>query len=174
MVIRKDKQNKIAARPSRRREDIAIRRPFDLWNEMDGLFENFRSSFDELFWPWEQHDNQIAMTSRQRTPLTDLADHGNRYEMCLEMPGIPKDDINIEITPNKIEISAKYEKNGEGKNKNWLRRERSSLSYYRAFEFPEEIRTNDVEAELNEGILTITLPKVEPKAEFKATKVKIK
>jgi len=48
------------------------------------------------------------------------------------------------------------------------------MSFYRNVEFPEEVKTDTVEAELKDGILHLSIPKVEPKPEYRATKVKIK
>ena len=174
MVLKKDKQNKIAVRPSEKRGDITSRGPLDLWSEMDLMFDNFRSNFDELFWPWGQRPQTLATSYQQRTPPMDIADHGDHYEMRLEIPGIPKEKINIEVTSNTIEISAQHEISNEDQDKNWVRRERSATSFYRALEFPDELSTEKVNAELQDGILTLTLPKVEPKPEHKTKKVKIK
>ena len=174
MVIRKKKEDKLAVRPSEQQGEITGMRPFDLWSEMDRMFDNFKTSFDDLFWPWGQRVQSITALMQRRTPPMDVADMGDRYEMRLEMPGIPKDDINIEVTQNTIEISAKHEESKEDKDKNWLRRERSSMSYYRALELPEELKTDHVDAELRDGILTVKLPKVEPKPEHKPKKVHIK
>jgi HSP20 family molecular chaperone IbpA len=49
--------------------------------------------------------------SKTKTTDEDVADLEDRYEMSLEMPGILKDDINIEVTSNTIEISAKHGEN---------------------------------------------------------------
>jgi len=172
MVLRKDKENKIAVRPEEKKGEITTRGPLDLWSEMDRMFDSFRSNFDDLFWPWGYRTQPLATTQIKKPPM-DVADHGDHYEMRLEMPGIPKDDINIEITPTSIEISAQHEKQTEDKDKNWVRRERSLTSFYRALEFPEELSTDKVNAELQDGILTLKLPKVEPKPENKPKKVKI-
>ena len=174
MTIRKKKENKLAVRPSENRGEITSMRPLDIWSEMNKMFDNFRTDFDELFWPWESRNYpSIAMTQR-RTPPMDVADLGDHYEMRLEMPGIPKDDINIEVTQNTLEISAKHEESKEEKDKNWLRRERSSTSFYRALELPEELKTDNVDAEFIDGILILKLPKVEPKPEDKPKRIKIK
>jgi len=172
MVIRNDKKNKLVVRPKEKGE-ITARRPFDLWTDIDQLFDNFRSDFDDLFWPWGQRGQQTSITPK-RTPLMDIADMGDHYEMKLEMPGIPKDKINIEVTPNRVEVNADYDQNKEEKGKNWLRRECSSMSFYRSLELPEELKTDEVEAELKDGVLNLSLPKVQPKPEYKAKKVKIK
>jgi len=173
MALRKEKKEALTVRP-RGKEEITTRRPFDLWTDFDQMFDNFRTSLDDIFWSWRQRSGPITSMTQRRTPPVDIADHGDRYEMRLEMPGIPKDDINIEVTPAGIEVSAEHEDTTEEKGKNWLRRERSSSSFYRCLEVPEELKTDRVEAELKDGILTLSLPKVEPKPEYKAKKVKIK
>lgn len=174
MDLRKKKDNKLAARPSEPKGEITSMRPLDLWSEMDRMFDNFKTNFDDLFWPWGQRTQAGTSMIQRRTPPMDIADMGDRYEMRVEMPGIPKDDINIEVTQNTIEISAKHEERKEDKDKNWLRRERCSTSFYRALELPEELKTDHVDAELRDGILTVKLSKVEPKPELKPKKVNIK
>jgi len=174
MTIKKKKENKLAVRPSENRGDITNLRPMDLWSEMDRLFDSFRTDFDDLFWPFNQRSQPMTALTQRRIPPMDVADMGNRYEMRLEMPGIPKDDINIEVTSNSIEISAQHEENKEEKDKNWLRRERSSTSFYRSLKLPEELKTDNVDAEFRDGVLTLSLPKVEPRLEDRPKKIKIK
>ncbi|MEM0466726.1 MAG: Hsp20/alpha crystallin family protein [Candidatus Thermoplasmatota archaeon] len=167
------KKDKLAIQPTDgKTREISERRPYDLWAEMDKLFEQFRSNFDDLF--WRPHTSLWSSGSNQRLPMMDVADLGDKYEMKLELPGIPKDKINIDVSPTGIEISAQHETSHEDKNKNWLRRERSSMSFYRNVEFPEEVKTDTVEAELKDGVLHLSIPKMEPKPEYKTTKVKIK
>lgn len=173
MVLKKDKENKITVRPQERKGELTTRRPTDLWSEMDQIFDNFRSSFDDLFWPLGYKQHSMPMIQR-RTPPMDIADMGDRYEMRLEMPGIPKDNVDIEVTPNGVEISAQYNETKEETDKQWLRRERSSMNFYRSFEVPEELKTDNVNAELKDGVLTLKLPKMEPKPEYKPKKIPVK
>jgi len=168
MVIKRNKKNKLEAKDtSKKNTDIAPRTPFALWTDMDRLFDQFRSNFDDLFW-----NPTTAIT--ERTPVTDVADLGDKYEMRLEMPGIPKEDIDIEVDSNCVEISAQHDESKEEKDKNWLRRERSMMSFYRSFELPEELKTDKVDAELKDGVLMLTIPKLEPKPKRESKKVKIK
>ena len=67
-----------------------------------------------------------------------------------------------------VEISAKHYKNKDDKVKNWLRHECSSMRYYRSLDFPEEIKSDNVNAEMKNGVLTVILQKVKPKSEQKA------
>lgn len=173
MTIRKKKEKKDAIKPYVGKAEITTRRPYDLWSDFDRMFEDFRTGFDNLFWPLK-HRQTLNVYNENRVPPLDVADHGDNYEIQIEVPGVPKEDINIEVTPNGVEISAEHENIQEEKEKGWLRHERSNVSFYRCLELPEELKTDGVEAELKDGILTLTLPKVKPKPEYKTTKVKIK
>ena len=172
MNIRKDKKNKLIEKP-RDKAQLSVRRPYDIWTDMDKLFDSFRTGFDDIFWPWS-NTSQITAYDQKRTPPMDVADMGDRYEMRLEMPGIPKDSVDIQVTQNGVEIKAECKDIKEEKSKNWLRRECSGMSFYRAVELPEDLKTDDADAELRDGVLTVSIPKLEPKPEQKPTKVNIR
>lgn len=173
MALIKGKKDKLAIRPTEEKHgELTPRRPYDLWTDMDQLFDQFRTNFNDLF--WRPNTSLLNTFDDLRTPMMDVADLGNRYEMKVEIPGILKENINIDVSPTSIEVSAKNETEEDEKNKNWLRRERSSMSFYRSIEFPDKIKTDMVEAEFKDGVLNISLPKVELKPETKTTKVKIK
>ena len=173
MALRNEKKDKLAIKPTKKATDVAVRRPYDFWTDIDRMFDDFRTQFTDLFWPFSQREEFLSDINSRNPPM-DIADLGDKYEMHVEMPGIPKDDINIEVTPNCIEICADHEENKEDKDKNWLRRERSSMSYYRSLDLPEQIKSDNVDAEFKDGILTVMLPKVEPKPKHKTSKVKIR
>lgn len=173
MSIRKEKKNAVVVCPSNKGDELTTRRSFDLWTDIDRMFDNFRSGFTNLYGPWSQR-NELSALIPTKTPPMDLADFGDRYEMHLEIPGMPKENINIQVKSNSIEISADHDESKEDKGKNWLRRECSNMRYYRSLEFPEEIKSDNVNAEMKNGVLTVALPKVKPKPEQKAKKVSIK
>jgi HSP20 family protein len=170
MALKKRNREKLALVPKQKTEVMA-QRPYELLSDMNQLLDRFRSNFDELFWGPRA---DLITSSDYRTPLMDIVDLGDKYEMHVEMPGIKKEDINIEVTPTMVEISAEHEETSENKGKNWLRQERTSTDFYRSLELPEELKTGNVEAELKDGVLTLSLPKAEPKPKFETTKVKIK
>lgn len=174
MVRRKEKEDKLAVQSSEKKGAITNMRPMDLWSEMDRMFDSFRTNFDDLFWPWGNRTPAYPAVLQNRTPPMDVVDKGDHYEMKLEMPGIPKDNVDIQVTANTVEIKADNTDKKEEKGKNWLRRECSGTSYYRALELPEELKTDNVNAELKDGVLWLSLPKMEPKPKFKPKKVKIK
>jgi HSP20 family protein len=103
----------------------------------------------------------------------DVADRGDHYEIRTDMPGIPKENIDIEVTPTSIEVTGRYEEREEPQEgKGWVRRERQ-MDYYRGLELPEEVKTDAVNAQLRDGVLTIELPKASPQ-QSKTKRVAVK
>ena len=173
MKIGRKKKDEIMPRNRNQRDDIVERKPDYFLSEMDHWFDQIRNDFEQLFWhPTERYSTDL--TEWSRTPAVDVADHGDKYKMTVELPGINKEDINLEVTPNGIELSAEHDETTDEKGKNWLRKERTSSSFYRCFDMPDEVKTDDVVAEMNDGVLTVTLPKKKPTPKQKSTKVKIK
>ena len=146
------------------------KRPFDVFVDVDDLFDQFKSSFENMF----RYPHPRSIVSENRIPPMDIVDLDDKYEINAELPGISKDNINIKITPNNVEISGKEENIEEEKEKNWVRHERISTSFYRCFDLPDEIKTDSAEAKMNNGVLILTLPKVETTSKIESTDVKIK
>ncbi len=91
---------------------------------------------------------------------TDIRDNGDSYILEAELPGFKKEDITIDINGDNLTISAKHEETKEEKDSkgNYIRRERSFGSAARSFDI-SEIKSEDISAAYNNGILTLTLPK---------------
>ena len=168
MDIKKKKIGKNNNLPAQRNQVNMF--PWDIWSDMDRFFTHFRNEFENLFFP-EPHS---LMTYNTYQPPLDLVDQGSTYEMHVDIPGVPKEKIDIEVTPTSIQISAEHEAHKEEKEENILKRERNSIKFYRTIEFPEEILTEEVEAEMQDGVLTVTLPKTEPNTLPKPKKVDVK
>jgi HSP20 family protein len=157
----------------RQREGLVDRTKFTPWVEMDRLFNQFRSSFNDLFYRSSPRSPMVNWNEQFRPPVADVIDHGDTIEMNVELPGISKDDINVEVTPYNIEISARTSTKEEEKGKTWIKKERN-FNYYRNFDLPDEIKSDDVDARMKDGILTITMPKEEPTPTIERKEVKIK
>jgi len=116
----------------------------------------------------------MPMMEMPREPLVDLADMGDRFELTAEIPGIPKDKIDIRISDDGIEIKAEVEEKKEEKEKDYVCKERSYRSFYRKMSLPDEVISDKGEAKMIDGMLKITLPKKEPKAAPKMKKLEVK
>ncbi len=91
---------------------------------------------------------------------TDIKENENEYVLEAELPGMDRDDINIEINDNYLTISAQKNEVREEENDNYIRRERRSGSYQRTFNI-ENVKEDEIEAEYKNGVLAVKLPKKE-------------
>ncbi|HWR26244.1 MAG TPA: Hsp20/alpha crystallin family protein [candidate division Zixibacteria bacterium] len=98
-----------------------------------------------------------------RKPFIDLVDTDKEVIATVEMPGLDKGDIKIDLTEDKLEISAETKREEEKKEKGYLYKERRSGSYFRMISLPSSIDSDNSKASYNNGILQITMPKTEIK-----------
>jgi HSP20 family protein len=142
----------------------------DPWRAFDEMFENFRSDFEDLLFPspWTRVYPMMAET---RVPLVDLEDRGTDFMLKAEMPGFKKEDIEIDVQEDSVEITGNVGWKYDKKAKDYICKERACETFYRSVQLPEEIKTDEVKANLTDGVLEVVLPKKAPK---KTRKVPIK
>lgn len=92
---------------------------------------------------------------------TDVKEKEDRYIIEAELPGLNREDINVELDNDRLIISAINEQTTEEEKENYIRRERRTGSYQRSFRI-ENIKEEEIEAEYKNGILYLDLPKEEP------------
>jgi len=138
-------------------------------------YRPFSNILDSFFSDWDEWFNFPMMKMQEvefRTPLMDLKEDEKAYTLTMELPGMKKEDIKIEITNDRnFEIRGERKEEVEEKDEdgNYLRRERSHRSFYRSFRLPTKVDTKKVEAKVENGVLTVNIPKMEPKEEPKTT-----
>ena len=96
-----------------------------------------------------------------RSPALDVAETDVGYTVKLEMPGVAKDDIKVSVDGRKVSLQAQSQR-GDEKQKDGERvlyRERSATNYARSFTLPVEVDQAESGAKLEDGVLTLTLPK---------------
>ncbi|KAG2420350.1 hypothetical protein HFD88_005151 [Aspergillus terreus] len=97
-------------------------------------------------------------------PRFDMREMKDRYVLEGELPGVEKKDINIEFTDNNtLSVSGHTEQatSTEGPEHSWWYSERSTGDFRRSFNFPAPVDHDHVEASLNNGVLSISLPKAQ-------------
>lgn len=106
----------------------------DLFNEMEKIFENFA-----------QVPNKNA--GYTFSPAYEVSEDENRYMVSADLPGVKKEDIKIEMNENVLTIS------GERKKEN------KTASFKRSFSVPNTVDFEKIEANHEDGVLSISLPK---------------
>lgn len=145
------------------------RRASDL-TEFDRVFEKFRRDLEDTLWPSNRSiDNLFSRMPMVeiRVPKIDMEDRGKDYLLKAEMPGFSKEDINLEVTKDSVEIQSLVGWKYDDKTKDYVCKERECESFYRMVNLPEEIDADKVSAKLQDGILEIVLTKKAPKEKKK-------
>lgn len=130
-------------------------RPFALMNRM---FRNFMNDED-----WPGYASNWA-------PAVDVSEKEDGVYVRAEVPGMSKDDIKLEVHDGTLTISGSKKQEKTDEKENYYRTERSFGSFCRTFSLPSTIQTDKIKANYKDGVLTITLPKVE---EAKPKEIKI-
>jgi HSP20 family protein len=142
----------------------------DLWRAFDDIFDTFRQDFEDRLFP-SPINRLYPVVPETRVPVVDLEDRGEDYMLKAEMPGFKKEEVEIEVQEDSVEITGRVGWKYDKKAKGYICKERACESFYRIVQLPEEIKTDEVEANLSEGVLEIVLPKKSPK---KARKITLK
>ena len=134
-------------------------------NDFDRMFQAMdmlQSRLNGIFHNYERYRPALSTWSiAEAGPRTNLYDVGDRLEIRVEVPGIAKEDLNIKIQGNYLEISGTRKADTPDGYKAH-RIERGPSTFTRSFTLPAEVETAAVEAALKDGVLTMRLPKIEP------------
>lgn len=131
----------------------------NLRNEIDRLFDNFTS-------PWRR----LVPAEPVWVPELDVYEDENNIMVSADLPGMKAEDIDISVAGNTLSISGEKKKEEEKKGRNYYRLEKSYGSFSRRIELPSAVDSKKISATYKDGVLEITLPKVE---ETKPKKVKV-
>jgi len=106
-------------------------------------------------------DDWMGLTPFQggNLPACDLEETDSHYLVCLDVPGMSKDDINVEISGNQLRISGERKSESGGKRKGYF--ERSYGSFERSLTLPSDVSGDNIEANYRSGVLELAIPKKE-------------
>ena len=123
------------------------------------LNRHFDSYFPEANY-WEDMENKYSMP-------VEISDKGAEYELKAELPGVKKENLDIDIDSNYIVINAKKSDEKKEEDKTYTKTEFKYGEFSRTVYFPEEIDIEKTEAKLEHGILKIDAPKKSTEKENK-------
>ena len=124
----------------------------------DNLFDEF---VDDMF------PANTRKTYRQQPSImrTDIRETDDSYVLDVELPGFKKEDVKLQLKDGYLNITASTQSTDEEKDDQgkFLRRERYTGAMERSFYVGEDLTEEDVKARFEKGVLTLTLPKEQPK-----------
>lgn len=138
------------------------RNEVSLFNTGFDLFDPFFDDdfFRGTFVPQRKHEDVLLKT--------DVIEKENGYELIMDVPGLNKEDVNIEVEDGYLTITATKKSNEEEKKHKYVRKERIYYQAKRTF-YVGNVNESEVKAKLEKGELHIEVPKEEEKKIAKTT-----
>lgn len=105
----------------------------------------------------------IPGSAANSLPSMDVSETDKAIEIAVELPGLEKKDVELNVSDNLLTIRGEKKSEREEKNKDYHLVERSFESFSRTVELPAGVKAEDISAEIAKGVLKVTVPKPAPR-----------
>jgi HSP20 family protein len=144
---------------------VAPWRPFRELEEMERRFEDiFGRPFAPAVW------RRFPVREMAWAPAVEVFEKEDKFVVKADLPGVKEKDIDVSIEGDMLTIKGEKQSESEVKEESYYCCERSYGSFYRSISLPSKVDAGKIEADYEDGVLEVTLPK---KAEAKAKKVTV-
>lgn len=164
----KEKEEAKAAKPPAPVQTVLPASPWE--SELEQFFDDFR----RLAWPrwWRRERSWFPRGDFIQAPVVDVMDEKDEIVVKAELPGLAKEDVEVELRDSALTIKGEKKREKEIKEAHYYRSEREYGSVYRSIELPVAVKTEGVKATFKDGVLEVRLPKTE-EAKRKSVKVAV-
>ncbi len=161
MIVMKTK-TETTMTTSNKGDSETISRGLSAFEEMDRLFDNYVTG--DWFRPFRWH--KPALTGNTtifdgKTPCVDVIDLDNEILIKAELPGVEKKDLDISVTKNSVTIKGTTCHEATEEKGDYYHSEISRGSYQRTIMLPADVHEEKAKAKFKDGVLKLTLPKME-------------
>lgn len=126
--------------------------PWNPFKDMDNVNKEMSNFFDRM---------PFSFLNKTNWPKIDIYETTGDIIIKAEVPGVSKEDLDVYIDDNSIRLSGQTKKDTEYKDENSYRSERFYGNFSRTIPLPLEVKSEQAKAEYKNGILSLTIPKVE-------------
>jgi HSP20 family protein len=147
--------------------------------EPSSLLEEMQTDLARFFemapfgaFPFGRSLRRMPQLAAAGMPRVDIFEQEGNLVVKAEVPGVKKEDIDLEIQDGDLVLRAERKEEREVKEEHWYRMERSYGSLYRRLPLPEGVKSDQIRAALTDGVLEVTIPKPQT-AEAQAKKIPI-
>lgn len=121
------------------------------------LFEDFFRPWDD----WAGRNGFGGLLRQNSVPAVNISENETDFTVTMAAPGLKKSDFKIDVKSNLLTISSETEKDTEQEEEGYKRKEYSYNSFSRSFTLPEQVDKDKIEANYENGILKLRIPKME-------------
>jgi len=155
-------------------KEIELRRPSRMvtpFEEMDRWFEGFfpRGWMRPFHTGWPSW-SELGAHLEARAPKVDVIDREEEVVVRAEVPGVDKDDLDVSVSDSAVTIKGKSKQEEKEEKGDYYRCEISSAAFARTVPLPSNVDTEKVTACFKDGVLELTMPKIE-KARRRSVKI---
>ena len=152
-------QNKLKSK------EVIFMRPLMKFRKPDYFMSNIQDELnriiEETFGELQLPEMLINREEKTWIPAVELSENDGNYMLKAELPGVKKENIDVEIGEKSITIKAETNHKMVEEKENLYRSEFRYGKYLRTISFPTDVNTQDAKAEYKDGILMISVPKTE-------------
>ncbi len=134
-------------------------------NSAEEIFNDITGTIKEKTKDIERTVNEYTSKMPLR-PFMDVFEDDEQITVVTDLPGVKQKDIKIDISENTMEITALFNEETEVEDKTFVRKERKYGKVNRTVSLPDRIKIDESSAKFENGVLTVTLPKLEMKQSF--------
>jgi HSP20 family protein len=135
--------------------------PWRPFRELDELQRRF-----EDIWPFWPSLRGFPFETGEWAPAIDMYERDDKYVVKAELPGMKEEEVDVSVVGNRLTIKGEKKAETEVKEENYYRSERSYGSFFRSIDLPSDVDPDKIEANYEDGILEVEIPKtlaVKPK-----------
>jgi HSP20 family protein len=140
------------------------------------LLRTMTSELDRVFDDWQLFRGPALPAATTEvvswSPKIDVVEKNNRMVTRVDLPGMTKKDVAVEVKDGYLVLSGERKREFEETKENWFRSEREYGRFYRAVPLPEGVKATDVKAAFTDGVLEVSFP-LPARLEAKPTKIEI-
>jgi HSP20 family protein len=137
-------------------------RPF---GPLEQTLRQLNDQLDQVTGRWPSWNGDAFGEFGPHAMALDVAESDSTFVVTADIPGFDRDEIDVRANGQTLFIDASREATAESDEETYLRRERERYSLSRSVRLPESIDSDGVEASLQNGVLTTTIPKAAPDSE---------
>ncbi|HKU21940.1 MAG TPA: Hsp20/alpha crystallin family protein [Terriglobales bacterium] len=145
---------------------MAMLTRWDPFRELSTIQDRMNRLFQDAYSPTREE----GLSTGAFAPLADVYEDENHVTLKLEVPGIDEKDLDIRVENNNLIIKGERKFEKEEKEENFRRVERQYGTFVRSFALPSIVDTDNINANYDKGVLTISMPK---RAEAKPKQIQV-
>ena len=153
------------SRPATRADDPITA----LHQQMQDLFEDVTRQFGMPQWP----AMGAGFAGDLFRPSVDIKENDNSYTLHLDMPGVNKDDVQVQVEGDALVVRGEKHQEKDGSDDNYHVVERQYGAFQRILDLPADADPEDLKAKFDNGVLTITVARRPEKAGRNARRIEV-